>query len=53
MLGDVSPQLMLKEKLYTFANTVPNHIICEECNKDAESSGPVHKVHSALTTSNL
>ena len=28
-------------------------IICEECNRDAESSDQVHKVPSALTTSNL
>ena len=28
-------------------------IISEECNKDAESSDQVHKVPSALTTSNL
>ena len=28
-------------------------IICEEGNKDTESSGQVHKVPSALTTSNL
>ena len=28
-------------------------IICEEYNEDAKSSGQVHKVPSALTTSNL